>query len=321
MTCTETDAPPCSCCATSGSSAFSQSGFAQDGRFETDMGMDKTGCGVRGPAKSPPAAAEESRARLSPHHRIVGGEDAGPLEFPWQVSLRRKVPMINLDRGHTCGGSIINANYVLTAAHCVSGLLTFSSNFAVTVGEQDITKKDDTDEVVYVKKITKHPQWNSETLENDYALLELRTPLDFEGRHKHLMPVCLPEPNQGFEEQNCTISGWGLTKDRSQGGKIPAKLQKADVPVVKHATCKEYYQSINEVKEETMICAGPEEGGRSVCQGDSGGPLQCPRADGRYVLAGVTSWGVTCAAPREPGVFARVSTRTDWIRSVAGQVP
>ncbi|KAH9373272.1 hypothetical protein HPB48_005017 [Haemaphysalis longicornis] len=78
-------------------------------------------CGVRGPAKSPPAAAEESRARLSPHHRIVGGEDAGPLEFPWQVSLRRKVPMINLDRGHTCGGSIINANYVLTAAHCVSG--------------------------------------------------------------------------------------------------------------------------------------------------------------------------------------------------------
>ncbi|KAH9373271.1 hypothetical protein HPB48_005016 [Haemaphysalis longicornis] len=129
------------------------------------------------------------------------------------------------------------------------------------------------------------PPVELETLENDYALLELRTPLDFEGRHKHLMPVCLPEPNQGFEEQNCTISGWGLTKDRSQGGKIPAKLQKADVPVVKHATCKEYYQSINEVKEETMICAGPEEGGRSVCQGDSGGPLQCPRADGRYVLA------------------------------------
>lgn len=43
MTCTETDAPPCSCCATSGSSAFSQSGYAQDGRFETDMGMDNTG--------------------------------------------------------------------------------------------------------------------------------------------------------------------------------------------------------------------------------------------------------------------------------------
>lgn len=52
----------------------------------------------------------------------------------------------------------------------------------------------------------------------------------------------------------------------SEGGKIPAKLQKADVPVVKHTTCKEYYKSVNDVKEETMICAGPEEGGRSVCQ-------------------------------------------------------
>lgn len=200
-------------------------------------------------------------------------------------------------------------------------LLTFPSDFSVTVGEQDITKKDGTDDAVQVRKITKHPQWDRNTLDNDYALLELKTPLDFEGKHKHLMPVCLPEKDQDFEGQNCTISGWGLTKDRSEGGRIPAKLQKADVPVLKHSTCREFYDSVNEVKEETMICAGPEEGGRSVCQGDSGGPLQCPRADGRYVLAGVTSWGVKCAAPKMPGVFARVATRTEWIRSVVGETP
>ncbi|KAH8025986.1 hypothetical protein HPB51_015291 [Rhipicephalus microplus] len=56
-------------------------------------------------------------------------------------------------------------------------------------------------------------------------------------------------------------------------------------------------------------------------KGDSGGPLQCPRADGRYVLAGLTSWGIKCAAPRMPGVFARVATRLDWIRSVVGETP
>ncbi|KAH7942703.1 hypothetical protein HPB51_027214 [Rhipicephalus microplus] len=58
-----------------------------------------------------------------------------------------------------------------------------------------------------------------------------------------------------------------------------------------------------------------------LCRGDSGGPLQCPRADGRYVLAGLTSWGIKCAAPRMPGVFARVATRLDWIRSVVGETP
>ncbi|XP_037277741.1 trypsin-1-like [Rhipicephalus microplus] len=268
-------------------------------------------CGVRGPSY------------YSQHQRIVGGEQAGRLEFPWQISLRRVIPVVNQDRGHACGGSIINSRYVLTAAHCVTGLLTFPSDFTVVVGEEDITKKDDTDEAIQVRKIIKHPQWDKDTMENDYALLELKTPLDFEGWHKHLMPICLPEKDQDFVGQNCTISGWGLTKDRSEGGKVPAKLQKVDVPVLKHSTCIEFYKDFHdlEVKEETMICAGYEEGGRSACQGDSGGPLQCARADGRYVLAGATSWGLKCAAPRKPGVYARIATRVDWIRSVVGETP
>nr|XP_037276605.1 transmembrane protease serine 9-like [Rhipicephalus microplus] len=266
-------------------------------------------CGVRG------------RSCLSAQQRIVGGERADKLEFPWQISLRRMVPQINLDRGHSCGGSIINSRYVLTAAHCITGQITFPTDFFVVVGEEDITRRESTDDVIQVLKVTKHPQWDRNTLNYDYALLELSTPLDFEGRHKHLMPICLPEKDQDFEGQNCTISGLGLTRDRTEGGRVPAELQKADVPVLKHSTCREFYAGFNRVQEDTMICAGLEEGGRSVCQGDSGGPLQCPRADGRYVLAGLTSWGIKCAAPRMPGVFARVATRLDWIRSVVGETP
>ncbi|KAH8025988.1 hypothetical protein HPB51_015293 [Rhipicephalus microplus] len=199
--------------------------------------------------------------------------------------------------------------------------ITFPTDFFVVVGEEDITRRESTDDVIQVLKVTKHPQWDRNTLNYDYALLELSTPLDFEGRHKHLMPICLPEKDQDFEGQNCTISGLGLTRDRTEGGRVPAELQKADVPVLKHSTCREFYAGFNRVQEDTMICAGLEEGGRSVCQGDSGGPLQCPRADGRYVLAGLTSWGIKCAAPRMPGVFARVATRLDWIRSVVGETP
>merc|ERR1712117_514875 len=48
--------------------------------------------------------------------RIIGGEEAPAHEFPWQISLR------NLG-SHICGGSIINKNQVITAAHCVEGAL------------------------------------------------------------------------------------------------------------------------------------------------------------------------------------------------------
>ncbi|KAL3205943.1 hypothetical protein MRX96_040532 [Rhipicephalus microplus] len=271
-----------------------------------------TSCSVIQASRHTTDAAAADITYYSQHQRIVGGEQAGRLEFPWQISLRRVIPVVNQDRGHACGGSIINSRYVLTAAHCVTGLLTFPSDFSVVVGEEDITKKDDTDEAIQVRKIIKHPQWNKDTMENDYALLELKTPLDFEGWHKHLMPICLPEKDQDFEGQNCTISGWGLTKDRSEGGKVPAKLQKVDVPVLKHSTCIEFYKDFHdlEVKEETMICAGYEEGGRSACQRMVATCSPVP-------LPGDSS----VPPPRKPGVYARIATRVDWIRSVVGETP
>ncbi|CAN7937921.1 unnamed protein product, partial [Ixodes hexagonus] len=255
---------------------------------------------------------------------IVGGVEAGPLEFPWQISLRRRLPVVNVDRGHTCGGSILNEQHVLTAAHCVDGLFSFPSNYLVVVGDQNINQRDATEDHCVINipsscrlvQICKHPDWDRDTLRNDYAMLKLKTSLDFSGRHKHLMPICLPEKDDNFEGLNCTASGWGLTEDRSENGSaLPSQLRNVDMPIIPYDACREYYKEIIDIDEDVMVCAGYDEGGKSVCQGDSGGPLQCPRADGRYVLAGAASFGVKCAGAKQPGVFSRVSTHLDWIRS------
>ncbi|XP_040071028.3 chymotrypsin-like protease CTRL-1 [Ixodes scapularis] len=267
-------------------------------------------CGVRGAAAS--GSVQGGTAQ------IVGGTAATPLEFPWQISLR-VIRLPNTDLRHICGGSIINKQYVDTAAHCI--LEESPSNYIVVIGDQNLNVVDPYEQRIAVANITIHSQWNPSTLNYDYALLKLARPLNFTGSEKALMPICLPTPNQEFDGMTCTASGWGLTKDRTQGGNISQSLQKVDLPIVAYGACRSYYRLSNIVVQNTMICAGPEFGGKGTCQGDSGGPLQCARSDGRYVLAGSVSWGSKCAARRQPSVLARISTQVAWISSIAGPTP
>ncbi|KAM7293503.1 hypothetical protein ISCGN_026633 [Ixodes scapularis] len=217
-------------------------------------------CGVRGMSGGSGATSRGLNTE------IVGGMDATPLEFPWQISLRL-VQNSGTPGQHFCGGSIINKQHILTAAHCILEGYKSASYYAVVVGDQKLDTVDPNEKTFSVQSYTIHPKWNRRAVNYDYAILKLKTPLDFSGAQKALMPICLPRKNQVFDNQICTASGWGYLKDQSMGGGTASNvLQKVDLPTVPYKECKNDYKNVNTVVEKTMICAGPKEGGKSACQ-------------------------------------------------------
>ncbi|KAM7285482.1 hypothetical protein ISCGN_032415 [Ixodes scapularis] len=84
--------------------------------------------------------AEAQAGSQGPSAQIVGGEDAQPLEFPWQISLQQ-ILRPGGDWQHVCGGAIINEQYIATAAHCVEDDPS-PSTYRVKVGEYNLYKQD-----------------------------------------------------------------------------------------------------------------------------------------------------------------------------------
>ncbi|XP_058629500.1 plasma kallikrein-like [Onychostoma macrolepis] len=106
---------------------------------------------------------------------------------------------------------------------------------------------------------------------------------------------------------------------RMQEGVSPNILQEVMIPVVSNSDCDDAYDFLKITSN--MICAGLlNEGGKDSCQGDSGGPL-VTRNGSLWIKSGVVSFGIKCADPKYPGVYARVSQYQDWITSTIGSNP
>ncbi|XP_066964773.1 trypsin-1-like [Macrobrachium rosenbergii] len=231
---------------------------------------------------------------------IVGGDEAAPGEFPHQISMQ--VNSI-FGRYHSCGGSVYNENYVITAAHCTEGL--GASDVVVVAGEYDLSVESGDEQTIDAEALTAHESFDTKSMENDVALIKLSTPLVINDMVKAIeLPAQLELVEPGTV---CTTTGWGTT---SEGGSLPDKLRKVDVPVVADESCRESYGASDIV--DSMLCAGYPEGGKDTCQGDSGGPFVC---GGK--LHGIVSWGYGCARPNYPGVYTEVAYFRDWIEEHA----
>ncbi|XP_064557300.1 kallikrein-14-like [Zonotrichia leucophrys gambelii] len=224
--------------------------------------------------------------------RIIGGRPCSVAQRPFQVALIKRGQIL-------CGGSLVGARWVLTAAHCKQPI----RDLQVLIGTN--TLRSGTGQVRRVQRLQVHPAYNPRRNDNDFMLLHLDAPVRFGPRVKKIRPATRC-PRAG---QNCSVSGWGTTK--SPGAKLPRDLQCAQVQTFGPEQCARAYGN---AVTRNMFCAGVPQGGVDSCQGDSGGPLVC----GGF-LQGVVSWGLAvCGQRGNPGVYSNVCRATPWIRRVIG---
>ncbi|XP_006882836.1 PREDICTED: plasminogen-like isoform X2 [Elephantulus edwardii] len=227
--------------------------------------------------------------------RVVGGCVANPHSWPWQVSLRTRFGM------HFCGGTLLSPDWVLTAAHCLEKYVRPSFYKVVLGAHREVNLEPDVQQIE-VSALFLEPS------RADIALLKLKSSAIITDK---VIPACLPPSNYVVADRTeCYITGWGETQGTSGAG----LLKEAQLPVIENKVCNRY-EYLNGRVRSTELCAGLLIGGADSCQGDSGGPLVCFEKD-KYVLQGVTSWGLGCARPNKPGVYVRVSRFVSWIEDI-----
>ena len=213
--------------------------------------------------------------------------------------------------GHTCGASILNRLWLLSAAHCFMGGHDKSDWRAVS-GKYHTLFHNLHEVVRYVEEIKIHPHFNYSSPDHSYdlALIKLNAPLPL--INPWISSVCLPRLDEQLEINRMVyVTGWGST----EGTGNEWVLKQTKVPIVSPEKCSRWDQ---ENITSSQICAGFEQGGQDSCKGDSGGPLvDEDKQTGRFKIYGVVSHGGgDCGGVKEAGVYSKVSTFVNWINQV-----
>ncbi|XP_055344098.1 transmembrane protease serine 9-like [Paramacrobiotus metropolitanus] len=266
--------------------------------------------------------------------RIVGGVKPAPNAWPWAAAV------VASEQLHFCGASVLNSQWVITAAHCIKKVGTeenFQKAVKIYYGSQNLWEVPDSQKASIARVII-HPNVTEKNWGNDMALIKLTAPIpDFPN--SMVSPICLPShaigtfKAQAYSTKNrpyAYVAGWGALKadqpkptlaDFKNGLNVTVvagshQLMQTTIEVFSDKECHAVYDGTDIGSlADASICGGLVEGGRDACQGDSGGPLVMAEPPGyrRYSLYGIVSQGRSCADPGVPGAYTDVFKLKKWI--------
>ncbi|KAM6245284.1 serine protease 55-like [Porphyrio hochstetteri] len=210
--------------------------------------------------------------------KITAGRYAKTGEVPWLVSIQS-------NGNHICGGTIISALWILTAAHCFADEVP--PDLTVVVGGTDLSVPVEEHKP---ESLILHEKFDRESMENDLALILLTSPIEFSTVK---IPICLPFMDGVDTWQHCWVAGW----------------HQPDFPAVS--------QSLGEASSFEMPPLKPfNHGAMEWPHVDSGGPLVCSSwGTMKWFQVGIVSWGEDCARKPNHEVFMSVYSYSNWIET------
>ncbi|XP_041347779.1 limulus clotting factor C-like isoform X2 [Gigantopelta aegis] len=281
-------------------------------------GIFRRRCDVTGrwTGQEPYCEAECGKRSTLAKGLVINGTPTLIELWPWHVGLSafnkttKKLSIV-------CGGSLIFDEWVVTAAHC---LKTYRrKQLRVELGKLHLETKDGENvQQREIKKIYRHPNYNSGNYDSDIALLRLKKPADLTNKVK---PVCLlSKPNIDSQSKNYVITGWGKTENENRSMAESLRMATLNIPNDEECRKQIMRNGTGDYKvTENMMCAGNLDPETDACSGDSGGPLVSEGTDGRWYLEGIISWAREEPCGQSYGVYTRVNRFVSWIKEITAK--
>jgi secreted trypsin-like serine protease len=262
-----------------------------------------------------PVLAQDGEGKVGT--QVVGGKPVPNGKYPFMTSIQADTSDRPPYKEHFCGGTLIDKDSVLTAAHCA--VFIGRKTHEGTLGYRDVR-------LDVGVTVLNSDQGQRRRIERNYkfdvAVIQLARPVN----NIELTALAQPSSGDGLETppDDAIVAGWGDKRLQPPTGEMPSqfpkRMQEGDPPLVSDADCKDVYNRLDadlDVFPRLMVCAGQT--AEDTCEGDSGGPMFA-KSSGKYRQIGITSYGLGCGATGFPGVYTEVNAEPiyDFITQATG---